>query len=101
MIAHNVYFTLKDPSARQKLIAACKQHLTGHPGTVSFACGTLAENLDRPVNDRGFHVALHILFTDQAAHDQYQDSPRHVQFVEENRPGWEKVRVFDSEVERG
>lgn len=102
MLMHNVYFTLKNPSdsGRRKLLAACKQHLTGHPGTVLFACGTLAEDLNRPVNVRDFDVGLHVLFTDQAAHDQYQVSARHVKFVEENRADWEKVRVFDSEVEK-
>jgi hypothetical protein len=101
MLAHNVYFTLKDSSetARQKLVAACRKYLSDHPGTVFFACGVLAEALHRPVNDRGFDVALHIIFTDQAAHDRYQEAPFHRQFVEENRDSWKTVRVFDSVVE--
>ncbi len=101
MLAHNVYFTLKDKSetARKALVAACQKYLTGHPGTLFFACGTLAEELDRPVNVRDFDVALHVVFESKAAHDAYQEAPRHVQFVEEQKPGWEKVRVFDSIVE--
>src|SRR5215212_4146450 len=100
MLAHNVYFSLKDRSeaARFALIAACKKYLTSHPGTVFFACGTLEPELSRPVNDRGFDVALHIVFESKAAHDTYQDAPRHLAFVEENRDGWANVRVFDSEV---
>jgi Stress responsive A/B Barrel Domain len=100
-LMHNVFFALKEPSpaARQKLVDACKKHLTGHPGTVSFAVGTLAEALNRPVNDRDFDVGLHVLFADQAAHDRYQDAPRHVQFVEENKDTWRRVRVFDSVIE--
>src|SRR4051812_38328019 len=52
LLAHNVYFTLNDPSdaAKARLVAACKKYLTGHPGTVFFACGTLAPELRRPVN---------------------------------------------------
>ncbi|OAI48358.1 stress responsive protein [Planctomycetaceae bacterium SCGC AG-212-F19] len=98
MLVHDVYFTLKDnsPAARQVLIAACRKYLSQHPGTVSFACGTLAEELNREVNDRGFDVALHIAFEDQAAHDRYQEAPLHTQFIEENRDNWAKVRVFDS-----
>ena len=101
MLAHNVYFTLtvRTDEARRALVAACRAHLTGHPGTVFFACGTLAEALDRPVNDRDFDVALHLVFEDQAAHDAYQDAPRHQQFVAENKAGWARVRVFDSVVE--
>jgi hypothetical protein len=102
MIAHNVYFTLLDrsPAARQKLVDACKQYLTGHPGTLMFACGVLAESISRPVVDRDYDVGLHFLFASMADHDAYQTAPRHLQFVAENRAGWARVRVFDSEVER-
>ena len=101
MLAHNVFFSLKDNSeaARQRLVAACRKYLSGHPGTVFFACGLRAESLDRPVNDRDFDVGLHLVFTDQAAHDRYQDAPLHQQFIEENRDNWKAVRVFDSVVE--
>ena len=98
MLAHNVYFSLKDnsPGGRQKLIAACNKYLSKHPGTVYFAAGTLAEDLKRPVNDQDFDVALHLVFEDQAAHDRYQESARHEQFIAENQANWKKVRVFDS-----
>ena len=100
MIVHNVYFTLFDnsPAARQKLIDACKKYLTGHPGEVFFSAGVLCEPLARPVNDREFDVALHIVFKDRAAHDKYQDADRHHQFINENKANWKKVRVFDSDV---
>ncbi|MBL8798569.1 MAG: Dabb family protein [Planctomycetia bacterium] len=98
MLVHNVYFALHDaaPAARKKLLAACDKYLTQHPGIVYFACGELAQELNREVNDRAFDVALHIVFTNQAAHDQYQDAPTHHQFIEENRANWKHVRVFDS-----
>jgi hypothetical protein len=103
MLVHDVYFTLKDntPAARQALVAACRKYLGQHPGTVFFACGPLAEDLNREVNDRGFDVALHIAFEDQAAHDRYQEAPLHLKFIEENRHNWAKVRVFDSTCPRG
>jgi hypothetical protein len=102
-LAHDVFFALKDGSAeaRAKLVAACKKYLTGHEGTVYFAAGTVAAELDRPVNDRDFDVSLHVYFKDKAAHDKYQDAPRHKQFIEEQQGNWKKVRVFDSWVETG
>ncbi len=102
MLAHNVYFALKDHSAanKQKLVDACKKYLTDHPGEVFFAAGTLAEDLNREVNDRDFDVALHVVFADKAAHDKYQDDKRHKQFIDENKDNWKKVRVFDSVVEK-
>ncbi len=103
MLAHNVYFLLKDrtPAARDRLVSSCREHLTGHPGVLFFACGTLAEALDRPVNVRDWDVALHIVFESQAAHDLYQDAARHHAFVDGNKPTWDLVRVFDSVVQGG
>lgn len=100
-LAHMVFFTLKDksPEARQKLVGACKKYLSKHPGTVYFSAGTLCKELDRPVNDREFDVALHLVFKNKADHDRYQDAALHLQFIEENKDNWMKVRVFDSVVE--
>ena len=100
MLAHNVYFVLneKTEAAKAKLIAACKQHLTNHPGTVFFGVGTVSD-LDRPVNDRDWDVGLHLVFENMAAHDRYQTSSRHDKFVAENKTTWSKVRVFDADIE--
>jgi hypothetical protein len=99
LLVHNVYFSLKDNSgpARERLLQACRRYLEGHPGVVFFTCGVRAEGLERPVNDREFDVGLHIVFANRAAHDQYQESAAHQQFVRENRDNWIKVRVFDSQ----
>lgn len=99
-LAHMVYFTLKDrsPEARDRLVASCYKYLTDHPGTVYFSAGTLVPDLTREVNDRAFDVALHVVFENRAAHDLYQQADRHVQFVTENKPTWDRVRVFDSYV---
>jgi hypothetical protein len=101
MLAHIVYFTLKEPTParRQELIDACKKYLTDYPGMVHFSVGTLADKYARAVNDREFDVALHMVFTDEAAHDTYQVAPRHNQFIKEQESGWAKVRVFDSIVD--
>ena len=101
MLAHNVYFKLDDnsPAAIEKLAAACKKYLTGHSGTVFFAVGTLAAELDRPVNDRDFDVALQVVFDSMASHDHYQKADRHIAFIAENHGNWKKVRVFDAAVE--
>ena len=101
MLVHNVFFSLKDNSnaERDRLLAACRKYLTGHPGTSFFACGGLAQELRREVNDRDFDVALHVIFQDQAFHDKYQADPRHLQFIAENKENWKKVRVFDSVAE--
>ena len=100
VLAHNVYFSLNDNSedAKQKLVASCKKHLSGHPGTVFFAVGVLAEEYDRRVNDRDFDVALHVVFRTKALLNDYMEAQRHLTFIEENKGNWKKVRVFDSHV---
>ena len=96
-LAHMVYFALKDksPSAIDRLVKACHHYLTNHQGMIYFSVGTLAD-LARPVNDRSFDVALHLVFQNRRAHDEYQTAPRHNQFLEEQKSNWENVRVFDS-----
>ena len=100
MLAHIVFFTLKDnsPEACQKLVDACNKYLDGHPGTVHYSAGARATQYQREVNDAEFHVALHVVFESTDAHDQYQTAQRHLQFIEENKDNWASVRVFDSHV---
>jgi len=99
-LSHMVYFTLHDPSAArvQELVAACHKYLSGHPGVVYFSVGTLNRDLARPVNDHGFDVTLNLVFESREAHDAYQDEPRHLKFIEEQKPQWKQVRVFDSDL---
>ncbi len=96
-LVHNVYFVLKDKSPKSKtaFVEACKKYLSGHTGAVWFAAGTRAEELQRPVNDQEFDVALQVVFKDKAAHDTYEHHPRHLKFIEENKDQWSKLRVCD------
>jgi hypothetical protein len=100
-LAHNVYFSFNDNSdgAKEKLVAACKKYLSGHPDTHSFAVGVLTKDLNRPVNDHDFDVSLHIVFMNKTAHDKYATAEKHLKFIEENKANWKQVRVFDSYLE--
>ena len=99
-LAHNVFFKLKDPTPANvdALVAACHKYLNVQPGIVFFAAGKLCDDLTRPVNDLDWHVGLHLVFDGKESHDVYQDDPTHKQFIDENKPTWDKVRVFDSYV---
>jgi hypothetical protein len=100
-LAHMVYFTLYERTDANitRLMAACREFLSGHPGTVYFGVGRVAPGLERPVNVRDFDVALQLVFESREAHDAYQVAPRHVQFVEQNKANWSQVRVFDAAIE--
>lgn len=95
-----VYFTLHDASEAkvQELLEACKKYLDDHPGVIYFSVGTLNQELARPVNDRGYEVALNVVFDSKKSHDIYQTAPRHLQFINEQKPNWKQVRVFDSDL---
>ena len=97
-LAHMVFFTLADrnPENARKLAAGCQKYLTGHEGTLYFSVGTREESLDRDVNVKDFDVALHLVFESKAAQDRYQEHPRHLEFIAENKELWSEVRVFDS-----
>lgn len=100
MLAHIVYFNLVDnsPAEVKKMLTACQTYLSGHPGTVHFSVGTVVPDLNRPVNQQDFDVALHVVFDSREAHDAYQVAPRHKQFIDENKANWSRVRVFDANV---
>ena len=102
-VVHNDDFTLKDPSAANiaGLVAASHKYLPHHEGIAYYSAGTLCEDLRREVNDLEFHVGLHIVFKDRAAHDVYQVSPLHNKFIEECKGQWANVRVFDSYAGQG
>ena len=103
MLSHSVFFTLNDPTPenRDALVAACREHLSGHEGVAFFAAGRRDVALARDVNDTDFDVALLLVFRSREAHDRYQDHPRHLKFIEENKASWKTVRVFDADVGPG
>ena len=97
-LAHSVIFTLKDPSAksREDFVGICDTYLTSHKGAVSYACGTIAEDVKEGSSDREFDVALHVVFENKGALAEYLKSERHDKFVAAIKDKLAKVRVFDS-----
>jgi hypothetical protein len=97
-LAHNVFFKLKDATAEKiaALVADCRKYLNVQPGILFFAAGPRCEELTRDVNDVDWHVGLHIVFLDKAAHDAYQEDAMHQEFIARHKENWAAVRVFDS-----
>ncbi len=100
MLGHHVYFSLHDcsPHAADTLIASAQTLLSNHEGIVFFAAGGRTPDLNRDVNDQQFDVALQIVFRNRTAHDAYQNSPMHHQFIDENKANWKQIRVFDVDI---
>jgi hypothetical protein len=100
-LAHIVFFTLAErtPENRAKLVANCKKYLDKHDGVTYFSVGVNAPEYDRPVNDRDYDVAIHVVFATAKDQNAYQTAPRHLEFIKESKALWAKVRVFDSYIE--
>jgi hypothetical protein len=102
LLSHNVYFALKEatPEAKQKLVDACKKHLSQHPGLMYFAAGTLCEESKSPLHVQDFDVALIMVFKSHEALKTYAGSAAHQKFIAENMATFKGVRVFDADVDR-
>ena len=102
MFVHAVYFWL-----RSDLTVAERAHFVSglhslrdiehvHVGYVGQPAAT-----DRPIIERGYSYALVLVFTDEAAHDEYQRHTVHERFRETCGSYWHQVRIFDSVSEEG
>ncbi len=98
MLIHNVYFTLIDNSEEkiQILLNDADKFLRNAPGLTHFAIGRRGQEFTRDVSDQEFDVCLNVVFTDKQAHDTYQVSDNHIEFVTRNKPNFKKLRVCDA-----
>ena len=71
----------------------------GASGHGLFLAGTLADDIAWQCSDRNFDVVLQIVFESKAAHDAYQDSPRHEEFFDKLGGNWKNLRSFDAYVD--
>ena len=98
MLAHHVFFWLKDPTSAQdrtKLIEGLRT-LEKIETVRQLHIGVPAETEKRPVVDNSYSVSELIFFDDLAGQNTYQEHPIHKQFVEKYSSLWEKVIVYDS-----
>jgi len=101
LLAHNVFFSLKDnsPETKKAMVDDSHKYLAPIPGIVFYAAGVVSD-VERDVVDRDYDVALHVVFNDKAAMEKYLAHPSHLEYVAKHQPNWKKVRVFDSFVSR-
>jgi hypothetical protein len=97
MFTHVVLFWLKPdspPHARQQLLDDCRQLLSRIPTMKFFDAGTAAMT-PRDVVDNSYDVGLLTVFADKAGHDAYQSHDLHLQFIERNKPHFDRVQIYD------
>src|ERR1700704_2199830 len=96
--AHMVYFQMADrtPTIMTKYIDACEKYLAGHLGQILFAVGPRDVEIQRDVSAVDFDIAMHIVFENRKAYDEYASDPRHEEFITVTAGMSSGRRVFDS-----
>ncbi len=98
MLVHSVYFWLKKDLSQADRDAFLEGlgALSEINVVRSFAAGMPAST-DRPVVEKSYDFALLVLLDDMEAHDVYQESALHQEFLGNFSTFWEKVVVYDFE----
>lgn len=98
MVAHHVFFWLKNPNSKEdldKLIEGLRT-LEKIETVRSLRVGVPASTEKREVVDNSFSVSELIFFDDVEGQNTYQTHPIHLKFVETCSSLWEKVIVYDA-----
>jgi hypothetical protein len=96
-IAHQVYFWLKNPEDRQKLIDGVNT-LKKIKTVRQIHVGIVAGTEKRDVIDSSWGVSLLLFFDDIAGEASYQTDPIHLDFVKNYSNLWSKVVIYDAEM---
>ena len=96
-IAHQVYFWLKNPEDRQKLIDGVNT-LKKIKTVRQIHVGIVAGTEKRDVIDTSWGLSLLLFFDDIAGEAIYQTDPIHLDFVKNYSSLWTKVVIYDAEM---
>jgi hypothetical protein len=96
-IAHQVYFWLKNPEDRQKLIDGVNT-LKKIKTVRQIHVGIVAGTEKRDIIDTSWGVSLLLFFDDIAGEAIYQTDPIHIDFVKNYSSLWTKVVIYDAEM---
>lgn len=85
MLLHSTYFNLginNTPDIAEAYMAEALQYLSTSKGMISFWIGIRATDMTRPENDQQYDIAMHQLFSNEAAFNLYNSNDaQHSQFV--------------------
>lgn len=98
MFLHTVLFWLREDLAQGELQAfeSGLKDLIGIQSVRFKFIGKPAATR-RPVIDWSYSYKLVVGFDNLMGHDEYQDDPVHLKFIQDCRSFWTKVQIFDAE----
>jgi hypothetical protein len=97
MFIHVVCFWLKPntpAAAHDQLIADSKAYLGKIPEVRHLWVGQPMMT-PREVVDNSYDVCLTVVLDDTAGHDAYLVAAPHKEFIERNKPHWDRVKIID------
>ncbi|MDF1575575.1 MAG: Dabb family protein [Bacteroidales bacterium] len=94
---HMVFFWLTDdtPEVKEKFLKELTLFIKQVDEIKKVHVGPPA-NTDRDVIDNSYSINLLVTFDSKKEHDQYQEHPAHLKFIENASSLWKKVLVYDS-----
>jgi len=97
MLIHNVFFWLKPETTAGEIadFEAGLASLLADSGVRAGYYGPPGATAPRPVVETTYSYGLVLIFDDAAAEARYQDAPVHVKFLQDHKPKFEKVVVYD------
>jgi hypothetical protein len=97
MLIHNVFFWLRKDLTTTDLQAFEQglHSLTTDSGVRAGYFGPPGETLARPVVETSYSYGLVLVFDDAAAEGRYQNTPVHVKFLQDHKPKFDRVVVYD------
>ena len=99
MLVHSVFFWLKE-NLNEKEVELFRNEL-GNLGQIpeveKLYIGKPAPTSKRPVIDDSYDFCLTVVLENVSAHDKYQESHIHLEFIEKCSQLWERVKIYDAE----
>ena len=99
-MAHTVFVWLKADTSQEDELAFIQgmKKLGEVPSLQAYYWGKAAATEKRAVIDDSYHYAINCFFKSVSDHDEYQVHPLHLEFIENHKHIWEKVLVYDNEM---
>jgi len=100
-MAHTVFFWLKEGTSEsdKRSFENGLEKLSTVPTIHLSYWGRPASTENRDVVDNSYQYAINSFFATVEDHDIYQEHPIHLEFIENHNAIWEKVVVYDNNIE--
>ncbi len=91
---HQVFFWLKEGVDEEGFIKGVRS-LAKCNTVADLKVGKPAPTADRPIIESSYSVAILVIFDSLQDHDDYQEDPVHLQFIDDYQHQWSDVKIFD------